>query len=144
MANVTRVPWHFWPVAAVGILWNAFGAYDYWMSKTVGEAYYRQVGMSDAQIDYMAAYPDWMTAVWAVGVWGAVLGAVLLLLRRRLALPVFMLSLAAFLMSLLYTYQLTDGAAVMGDAGAMQLVVLGGCIFFVVYSWRQARTGLLG
>lgn len=143
MATAARMPWHFWPVAIIGILWNAFGAYDYWMSKTVGEPYYRQMGMNDAQIAYMDTFPTWMTAVWATGVWGGALGAVLLLLRSRWSVPVFLLSLAAFLVSLVYAYLLSNGGEVMGDAAAMQLVVLFGCLFFVVYSWRQAQLGVL-
>jgi hypothetical protein len=143
MATASRAPWHFWPVAMIGVAWNAFGAYDYFMSKTVGDAYYRQMGMNDAQIAYMDSFPGWMTAIWAIGVWSAFAGALLLALRLRWSVPVFLLSLAAFLVSLLYAYVLSDGARVMGDAAGMQFVVLAGCIFFAVYSWRQAQTGVL-
>ncbi|GGI73562.1 hypothetical protein GCM10007973_08060 [Polymorphobacter multimanifer] len=143
MTTTARTPWHFWPVAVVGLAWNAFGAYDYFMSMTVGAAYYRQMGMTDPQIAYMDAFPGWMTAIWATGVWCAFGGAVLLALRRRWSVPVLLLSLAAFLVSLLYSYLLSNGAEVMGDAAAMQFVVLAGCIFFAIYSWRQAQTGVL-
>ena len=70
--NRTPVPWHFWAVAVVSLVWNSYGGYDYTMSHLSGEAYYRQMGMTEAQITYMAAYPSWMHAVWAVGVWGSV------------------------------------------------------------------------
>jgi hypothetical protein len=38
--------------------------------------------------------PAWMTGVWAIGVWGALAGSVLLLLRSKWAVHVFAASLA--------------------------------------------------
>jgi hypothetical protein len=138
-----RTPLHLWIVGAVGLLWNGFGAFDYLMSKLQGEPYFRQMGMTDAQIAYMGSFPLWMMIVWPIGVWGAVLGTLLLLKRSRTAAPVFLLSLAAFLVSLVYTYALSDGAAVMGEMAYMQLVVLAGCLFFAWYSRAMARKGVL-
>ena len=137
-------PWHLWLVGVVAVLWNSFGAYDYTMSKLKGDAYYHQAGMTEAQITYMHAYPIWMTAVWAIGVWGAALGSVLLLVRSRYALPVFVASLAGFLVSLAYAYGLSDGAKVTGQSGMiMNLVILAGCLFFVWYARLMAKRGVL-
>jgi hypothetical protein len=136
--------WIFWVVVALGLLWNSYGAYDYFMSKTQGETYYRQMGMTDAQIAFFNSYPLWMTAVWAIGVWGGLLGAVLLLARRRLAVPVFVASLAAFVVSLIYGYVLSPNTAVNDQQTLiMQGVVLAGCVFFVWYSQRMAKAGVL-
>ncbi|MCK7481130.1 MAG: hypothetical protein M0C28_30960 [Candidatus Moduliflexus flocculans] len=77
--------------------------------------------------------PGWMTVVWAVGVFGAFLASILLLLRRKQALPVFVLSLAAFLVSLLYTYVLTNGGAVMGQQMAITSAVIAALLVF--FSW---------
>ena len=71
-------------------------------------------GMTPAQIAHYQEMPIWMIAVWTIGVWGAMLGSVLILLRNKLAFPVFAVSLAAFLVSLIYTYVLTDGGEIMG------------------------------
>ncbi|MDB5474892.1 MAG: hypothetical protein JWP49_403 [Phenylobacterium sp.] len=137
-------PWHYWVVTVVALFWNAFGAYDYFMSKTQGDAYLRKAGMTDVQIAHMHAYPAWMTADWAVGVWGAFLGALLLLARTRYAVHVFVVSLAAFVVMLAYTYLLSDGAKAMGQQGMIfNLVILAGCIFFAWYSWTMAKRGVL-
>ncbi|TPE58650.1 hypothetical protein FJQ54_16495 [Sandaracinobacter neustonicus] len=140
---VGRAPMHLWIVGGLGLLWNGFGAFDYVMSKLRGADYFREMGMTEAQIAYAQSYPMWMNIVWAVGVWGGLLGTVLLLLRRRAAAPVFALSLAAFLLSLVYTYLLSNGRGVMGEGAYMQLVVLAGCLFFVWYSRAMARKGVL-
>ena len=137
-------PWHFWLIAVIAVLWNGYGAYDYTMSQLHGDAYYHQMHMTEAQIAYMHAYPAWMVAVWAIGVWGAVLGSVLLLLRSRYAVWAFWASLAGFLTSLVYTYALSDGGKTMGQSGTiMQLVVLAGCLFFLRYAGLMAKRGVL-
>jgi hypothetical protein len=137
----TGAPWHFWVVAVVGLLWNSFGGYDYTMSHISGEAYYRQMGMTDAQITYMAAYPSWMHAVWAIGVWGSVAGAVLLLLRMRWAFQAFCLSTLGALGALIFTATVGEGARIMGLIMPAVIVVV--CLVFVWYAQRMVKAGVL-
>jgi hypothetical protein len=137
-------PWHYWVVTVLSIAWNAFGAYDYFMSKTAGDAYLKKMGETDVQIAHMHAYPAWMTADWAIGVWGALLGSLLLLARTRYAFHVFVVSLAAFLVMLLYSYVLTDGGKIMGQQGMIfNCVILVLCVFFVWYSRAMVKRGVL-
>ncbi|MGQ0533538.1 MAG: hypothetical protein ACT4OF_12745 [Caulobacteraceae bacterium] len=137
-------PWHLWVVGIVGILWNAYGCYDYVMTNTGGVEYLRAFGFTEEQIAYYTDMPAWMTAVWAIGVWGGVLGAVLLLLRMKWALHVFVASLAAFVFSLVYTYALSNGAEVMPPESIyINAVILIGCLFFVWYAWFASKRGLL-
>jgi hypothetical protein len=130
-------------VGVLGLLWNSYGGFDFTMSLTRGDAYYREVDMSDAQIAHMATYPAWMIFVWAIGVWGALLGAVLVLARSKWAVEVFAASLAGFLMSLVYAYLISP----MPDSGSamaiMQGVILAGCVFFVWYAVRARKAGHL-
>lgn len=86
MTDMTvKTPWHLWAIAVVAVFWNGFGGYDYVMTQTGNAAYLAQ--FTAEQRAYFDSYPMWMEAVWAIGVWGGVLGAVLLLLRNKLALP---------------------------------------------------------
>jgi hypothetical protein len=140
----TSAPWHYWVVTVLAILWNAFGAYDYFMTKTAGDAYLRKMGETDVQIAHMNAYPVWMTADWAIGVWGALLGSLLLVARTRYAFHVFVASLAAFLVMLVYSYLLSDAGKVMGQQGMIfNLVILALCVFFVWYSRAMTKRGVL-
>lgn len=139
-----RTPWSLWAVGVAGLLWNGFGGYDYMMTQTRGAAYLREMGFTEAQTAYFLAMPAWMEAVWAIGVWGGVLGTVLLLVRSRFAVHAFAASLAGLLVSLLYTYLLSDGLSVMGPGSlGMNAVVLAGCLFFLWYAARQAKRGVL-
>jgi hypothetical protein len=114
------------------------------MSMTQGAGYMAKAGMSPEQIAHYEAMPGWMIAVWAIGVWGAMLGSLLILLRNRLAFPVFAVSLAAFLVGLIHTYGMTDGGEVMGG----QMLIASAAItalllFFLFYSRLMAKRGVL-
>jgi hypothetical protein len=150
-----KAPWHLWLVGVIAVLWNAYGGYDYTMSMTQGAAYMATSGMTPDQIRFYDAMPVWMTAVWAIGVWGGVAGSLLLLLRSKLAFPVFAVSFAAFLTSLVYVYGLNDGSEVMGfimQDGVkvassmiviMNVVIATGCALFTGYAFLMGKKGVL-
>jgi hypothetical protein len=137
-------PWHLWVVGVLAVLWNGFGAYDYTMSHLQGRAYYEQMKMTAEQIAFMEGYPTWMHAVWAIGVWGGVLGSLLLLLRSRWAFHVLVASLAAFLLSVVYTYGMTSGGDAMGQQGMIFNVIIAAIgLFLIWYSWTMTKRGVL-
>ncbi len=134
-------PWHFWVVAIIAVLWNGFGGYDYTMSHLQGETYYRQMGMSEVVIAFMDTYPSWMHAVWAIGVWGSVLGSILLVLRMRWAFHAFVLSLLGAIGNVLYTAMTPGASEAMGLT--MPLVIVAACLFFIWYAWTMTKRGVL-
>ena len=139
-----KAPWHLWLVGTFAVLFNSSGVFDFVMSLARGAEYQASAGMTPDQIAHYQAMPGWMMVVWAVGVFGAFLASPLLLLRRRLATPVFIVSLAAFGVSLLYTYVLTDGGAVMGRQMAVVSAVIAGLlVFFCGYARHMTRRGVL-
>jgi hypothetical protein len=139
-----KTPWHLWLVGVIAVLFNAIGVFDYVMSMAQGASYMAAAGMTPAQIAHYQEMPIWMTAVWTIGVWAAMLGSVLILLRNKLAAPVFAVSLAAFLVSLVYTYLLTNGAEIMGQSMAIaNIVITVLLLFFMWYSWQMTGRGVL-
>ncbi len=142
-SSSVKTPWHLWAVGVLGVFWNGFGSFDYFKTMTDGADYMRAAGMNDAQIDHMMAAPSWVTALWAIGVWGGLVGAILLLVRSKLAVPAFVASLSAYVASLVYAYAIApmpgDGALML----IMHVVIFIGCVFFVWYSVRAKSTGLL-
>ena len=139
-----KTPWHIWLVGLIAVLFNSIGVFDFVMSMAQGAKYQASAGMTPDQIAHYQQMPSWMTLVWAVGVFGAFLASMLLLLRRKQALLVFILSLAAFVVSLLYTYVLTNGGAVMGQQMAITSAVIAGLlVFFCWYSRFMTLRGVL-
>lgn len=101
-------PWYLWVVGLVSLLWNAGGgAMDYTLIK-LGNADYLQVSADAIGMDvgvvesYFAAFPIWMNAFSALGVWAAVLGSLLLLYRSRFAFHAFLASFVGIVVSTYY------------------------------------------
>lgn len=142
MSDMTvKTPWHLWAVGAVALLWNSYGGYDYVMTQTNNAAYLAQ--FTAEQRAYFDSFPLWMEAVWAIGVWGGVLGAVLLLLRSKWAFQAFLASLIAFAVSVVYG-QMSGASAIMGPTGTVMsgvIFILG--LIFVMYSRMMTRKGVL-
>ena len=139
---LVKTPWHIWLTGVIAVLFNSIGVFDFVMSMAQGAEYQASAGMTPDQIAHYQEMPGWMTVVWAVGVFGAFLASILLLLRRKLALPVFVVSLTAFLVSLLYTYVLTNGGAIMGQQMAITSAVIAGLLVF--FSWYSRFMTLRG
>lgn len=100
-----KAPAHLWVVGILALLWNGFGAYDYFMTRTRGAAYVESMmpGVDGSKlVAYVDSFPLWASAGWGLGVWGGLLGAILLLMRHRLAVPVLALSLLGAIVGIGY------------------------------------------
>ena len=137
-----RPPWHLWAVGVLTLLWNGYGAFDYFMSVTQNAAYMAM--FSEDQRTYFAAFPSWATSIWAIAVWGGVTGSILLLLRSKAAVIVFEIALAASLISLVHIYIMTNGAQVVGPIGmAVSAAITAISVFEVAYAYVMRRRGTL-
>lgn len=139
-------PWHLWAVGVISLLWNGFGAWDFVMSLTQRETYWRASGMTDAMIAYYNAMPTWMYVPWVLGVWGAVAGSILLLLRSRFAVHAFVLSLLGAVVSLLYGAVIDKAPAPppeMAMMAYMPYVITVIAAFLAWYAWTMSRKGVL-
>lgn len=145
MADGTKTPWHLWLVGVVGLLWNGFGGYDFIMSTTQGETYWRASGMTQPMIDYYNAMPTWMYGPWIIGVWGAVIGSILLLLRNKLAVPAFALSLLGAAGSLVYGLMnpMPGLPPAMAMMAYMPWVILVIAALLLWYAWAMRKKGVL-
>ncbi|NJC42717.1 hypothetical protein GGQ87_003012 [Brevundimonas alba] len=142
----TRTPWHLWAVGVISLLWNAFGGYDFIMTTTQGEAYFRASGMDQGMIDYFNAMPSWMYVPWTLGVWGAIAGSILLLMRSRYAVWAFVLSLFGAVVSLVYGQfmaPMPELPAAMAMMKYMPYVIALIAAFLAWYAWTMAKKGVL-
>ena len=96
ISATTRAPLWLTAASLGGIAWNLFGAVQFAGSATATEASLIASGLTVEQAAVMTGYPAWMTLAFAVGVFGGLVGSVLLLLRHRGAMPVLGVSLAAY------------------------------------------------
>ena len=100
---LARPPIHLWIVGGLATLWNIIGPTDYLMTRMRNDAWI-EMGMPgvDPQIvyGYIDNMPIWSHIGWGLGVWGGLLGSILLLARSRYAVPTYLVSLLGVAMSL--------------------------------------------
>ena len=143
MSDSSKTPTHLWIVGVLAVLWNAFGCYDYLMTQTQNEAY--MSAFTPEQLEFFYGFPAWVVAVWATAVWGALLGSVLLLLKKRLAVTVFAVSIVCMFISMFHNYVLSNGFEIMGGAApiAMTAVIVVVSLGLWYYAKKQAEAGVL-
>lgn len=98
----SKTPWHLWAVGIISLLWNAMGAVDYSMTHLNNAEWLKQ--FTPEQIAYFNSFPIWATSCWAFGVWAAVAGSILLLLRHRWAATAFGVSLLGLIGSQIFQF----------------------------------------
>lgn len=144
MIEAVKTPWHIWVVGVVSLLWNAIGALDYTMTKLQNADYL--ASFTPEQQAYFAGFPVWANAGWALGVWGSVLGSVLLLLRSRHAVSAFAVSLGGLALSSIYQLGMHYGdlTRMFGSFPMIFTAIIWVvAIALFVYARKQAAAGVL-
>ena len=146
----SRTPAHLWVVGVLALLWNAFGAYDYMMTRMRNTDYFASMmpGVDpNAVLAWIDAFPIYAQVGWGLGVWGGVLGSVLLLMRSRYAVWAFAVSIVGMALSLGYQILRAPpmpGADALGAmADVMPLVIIFVGLVLLAYAYSQAKKGVL-
>lgn len=135
----------FWVIGVVALVWNSFGALDYTMTETRNAAWLGQ--FTAEQLAYIQSVPAWSIAGWALGVWGGVAGSLLLLLHKRLAAPVYLVSLVGAIVSHIHYLFLSNGREVLGGGvGSViwPVIIVAIAVGLWLYARAQAQRGVLG
>lgn len=138
-ANRTTAPWHLWVVGVVTLLFNSMGIISYTTTKLGMLA---EMGLTPSQIAFMDSYPAWVSGFWALGVWGAFAGSVLLLLRSRFAVAAMWAALVGLLVTTIYHYVLIEVPADM-QAPALDVTIWVVTVFLLFYARAMAARGVL-
>lgn len=140
--QTAKAPLHLWIVGVLAVLWNAIGAFDYTATHLRIEAY--MSAFTPEQLEYFYGFPAWAVAAWALGVWGALLGSIALLLRKAWALWAFGISIAGMVLTTTYNFVLTDGAALMGPGAiAISAVIWVIALALFFYARAMAKRGVI-
>lgn len=116
----SRAPYWLLAASLGGIAWNVFGAVQFAGALTATEASLIASGLTAEQAAVMTGYPGWMTLAFAVGVFGGLLGSMLLLFRRGAAQSVLAASFVAYV-----ALWIGDAAhSVFAAMGTPQVVIL--------------------
>lgn len=135
-SNAVETPWHLWVIGVVGFLWSSMGAMDYVMTQTKNESY--MSAFTPEQLSFFYGFPAWVVAAWAIAVWGGVAGSMFLLLRRNIAVQIFLVSFLAMFVTTFRNYVLSNGLEVVGDPFSLVFTAIIFVIALGLYLYSRA------
>ncbi|MEQ8432977.1 MAG: hypothetical protein RIA71_01940 [Oceanicaulis sp.] len=137
-----KTPIWFYLVAVAAVLWNAMGVFDYIMTQYRVESY--MVAFTEAQLAYFYGFPAWYVAIWATAVFAALAASLLLVVRMKLAAPLFALSAVLFVINAAYIFGFTAALEIMGVGNVVfSAVIFASLIFFWWFSRFSEKRGWL-
>lgn len=102
----------FWVISIVALLWNLMGVSAYLMEAYNKDAMYAEY--SEAQLNLMTSLPAWITGAFATSVFAGAIGCLGLVLRKKWATPVLIISFLAVLARTIYFFFMTNGTELFG------------------------------
>jgi hypothetical protein len=112
------------------------GAFDYLMTQTQNERHMSQ--FTPEQLEFFYGFPVWVVAFWALAVWGGVLGAVLLLLRKKLASGVLLVSFLSMVVTTIHNFVLSNGLEAIGDGFGLVFSAVIFVVALLLYLYARA------
>lgn len=138
---------HLWIVGLLSLAWNAFGVLQFVMTQRRDRTYFASAaeGMDITPAELLAyadSFPAWVYLFSGAGVWGGLLGSLLLLLRSRFAALAFGLSLAGLAGT--QAYRLSQPQPPWAEqATGLTLLIWGMAIALLLYAlWMRGRGAL--
>ena len=133
----------FWIIGIAALLWNLMGVANYLMQAFKVEAVMAE--MTDDQMALLESLPAWMTALFAIAVFSGALGCIALLMRKGIAVKLFMISFIAATIQQLYWVFGTDAIEVFSESMPylMPILIIIVCVFLVWYSKDQKAKGII-
>ncbi len=120
--NDEKPPLWFWIAGSIALLWNIMGAMAY-----LQQAYMTQEDLAQLPVNEQSLYenvPIWVTAAFALAVWGGVFGCIALLWRKKWAKQVFLISLLGVLVQNAHSFFISNNFEVYGPGGILMSVMI--------------------
>jgi hypothetical protein len=139
-----KPPVWFWIVAGLLLLWGLAGCFSLYLHIAFGPA--MNPNATDWDRAYFAALPSWFVWVYVVAVGGGLLGSGALVLRSRLAKPLYLASLAGVVVQFGYVFLGTDLLAhkSVAETVPFPLLIFAIALVQIWFAGLAARRGWIG
>ena len=139
MTNYLRKPTGlFWIISSMALVWNLMGVFNY-----LTQAFMTNEVLASLPKDQQLLYEDvpaWVTAAFATAVFSGTLGALLLLLKKKIASTFFILSFVGIIIQMTYGLLIsenTNGYGPLGLIMPLMIIAIGG--YLIWYSKKAAE-----
>lgn len=141
MNSSTKPNTLFWIVSVIALIWNVMGVMAY-----LGQVYMDETTLQNMPVEdqaYYANVPAWVTAAFAIAVFSGALGSIALILRKKVANPIFVISLLAVLAQSAYTFFIQKEIDLAGTRMIWPILVITISFFLVYFSRDGVNKGIL-
>lgn len=142
MTTTVKPPTWFWVVSIIALLWNLMGVFNY-----LNQAFNQQAileTLDQAQREAFEGIPAWATAAFALAVFSGTLACIGLLLRKKWARPLFILSLLAAVVQFIHWLFISNAVEAFGPSTyAMPVIVIIIGICLILFSKKGIEKGWL-
>lgn len=140
--TTVKPPTWFWVVSVIALLWNLIGVFNY-----LNQAFNKQLileSLDQAQREVFEGIPAWATAAFAVAVFSGTLASIGLLLRKKWAHPLFILSLLAAIAQFGHWLFINNAVEAFGPSSyTMPIMVIIFGIYLIFFSKQGIQKGWL-
>lgn len=125
-----KPPIWFWAVAVIALLWNLFGLFNFYVS-TFDQVSILET-LNQEQRELFEAMPLWATIAFGIATVAGTLASLGLLVRKKLAKPLFVISLVAMIAQFINWLFIQNAAEVFPNSYTMpSIVVLVGVVLIL-------------
>ena len=133
MSNSTTKPSTiFWVISTIALIWNIMGVVAY-----LGQAYMTDEAMSllaENEQAYYANVPTWVTAAFAIAVFSGFLGSLALVLKKKWAKPMFLISFVSVVIQVVYNLFIQEYIVFTGSTIILPLITVAIAAFLVWFA----------
>ena len=128
----------FYVISTMALVWNLMGVFNYLVQVLMSDEVLASLP-KDQQLLYQDV-PAWVTAAFAVAVFSGTLGAVFLLLKKKIASTFFILSFIGIVTQMSYGLLLDEKTDNYGPLGLlMPLMIIAVGAYLIWYSKKAAE-----
>lgn len=139
---LNRPPTWFWVVAVIALLWNLMGVSAYLFEAFTSIEQLEQ--MTQERRALFEGRPAWVTAAYAIAVFAGAIGSIALLIRKKWAKPLLVVSLIAAIVQFIYNSFMTNTIEVMGtQAIIFPILILGFGLYLIFFAKKSITKGWL-
>lgn len=137
-STISNVPKWFLGVAIAALIWNLLGVFAY-----LGQMYLMSNPemLAELSVEEQNLYkntPIWATIGFTLAVWGGAIGSLLLILKKKAAKPVLIISLAGIIVQMYHSFFISNNFEVYGPGAAVMPVMI--IIFGIGLVWLSDKS----
>ena len=138
MSNTNKPTVWFWVIGIISLLWNGMGVNQYLQQAYKTDAF-KAMYPDEKVLEMAQNTPSWVMAAFAVAVFGGFLGSIFLLLRKKIAKPVFLISLIAIVIQMTYNVFMSGALEVYGAGVLIMPFMVIGFAFFILWHTKKCE-----